>query len=174
MIVKRSRSSPCPTIIPQSNSKYVSEHTSSTEMTSSLSLPGVHVKRGSGCTEINATTFDTGGVIFNIFCDTSWSWTGQLSVTYTSDFQTCISECVTWNTKMSSTCIGVRWSSGVYGPSGLSGGSVCFFFWEMFQGGESSDVGTDSARMVNAVVVMLNPVIDDRLNCRHISLASNT
>jgi hypothetical protein len=110
-----------------------------------------YVKRSTGCTEINNTTYESAGGTFELFCDTRWPSNYFLYVTFTLDYITCMEECVTWNTQMTEKCVGVRWQFGTYGPRGLPGGSECIFNWIMPDGASVQASGEDSARLQNQV-----------------------
>src|SRR5271154_2311601 len=82
------------------------------------------VKRGEGCKSLNgATTFNAGGAVFDIFCGMTWAYYDSLFVSYTPNFQTCMENCVRWNTNNGNQCVGVFWIYGQYGPLGVEGGS---------------------------------------------------
>jgi hypothetical protein len=104
------------------------------------------VKRDSGCTEFNGT-YSSGGDIFSIICDWSWDHGYRLYLTYTVDFASCINGCVSWNTKSSDKCAGVQWIYGTFGPLGETGGSGCYFLWDM-PGAGASTSGIDSGKMI--------------------------
>jgi len=103
------------------------------------------VKRAEGCTSLNgATAVNVSGSVFDIFCDTIWGYYDILFISYTPDFQTCIEECVRWNTNNVNHCVGVFWVCQQYGPLGVNGGYECFYTWDMVDGSNSSASDTDS------------------------------
>ena len=105
------------------------------------------IKRDTGCTAINSTTYQTSGSTFDILCNTAgWSSLDILQITYTIDFVSCINDCAIWNTQKSQKCMGVGWANGEYGPDGVEGGSGCYFFWVMVGNGVPY-VDYDSAKL---------------------------
>jgi|SRR5579859_3345251 len=104
------------------------------------------VKRGVGCTEINATTYMSGSSAFDISCDTAWPYASNLYILYTIDFASCMNGCLAWNTNMTGKCVGVSWIYGNFGPLGVGGGSECIFNWKMLGDNYSSN-GDDSAQL---------------------------
>jgi hypothetical protein len=116
-------------------------------------------KRGSGCTEINSTTYTTEGVAFDILCDTDFgssSGNNALTISYTTDFATCINACVTWNKMNSQKCVGVSWEEP-YGPLGVAGGRACRSFWTLI--GNFASPGVDSAFIQGAISPAVRPYI---------------
>ena len=103
------------------------------------------VKRGGGCTQINAATYTTGGSTFDIICDTSYYWNEILFISYTADFASCMNGCVQWNTGNPQKCVSITWSYGSYRPNGVAGGSECWFFWSATS--SAPVVGQDSAKL---------------------------
>jgi len=94
-----------------------------------------------------ASTYASSGSVFDIYCDTTWLSLDYLSLTYTPDFQSCMNDCVAWNTNSTQKCAGVSWISSATGP-GQPNGSQCWFYWEM-NNTAFHRVGTDSARLRN-------------------------
>lgn len=115
-----------------------------------------HVKRGIGCSEINATTYTTMGVTINLICDTRWPSTNYLYLTYTLDFKSCIDGCVIWNQNGSGNCVGVTWIQTMVGPDGATGGSACYFNWN-FQGKSKQSPGWDNAVLQNVTLPTVFP-----------------
>jgi hypothetical protein len=111
-----------------------------------LQMSETIAKRSVGCTQLNATTFQTDGSTFDILCDKYWGHSDWFYVLYTPDFPTCIKSCVLHNTQNPEKCIGVLWSYGTYGPNGAAGGSECYYFWEM-EGPGRSLAGYDAAHL---------------------------
>jgi hypothetical protein len=103
-------------------------------------------KRSVGCTQLNATSYQTDGSTFDIICDTYWGHSDWFYFIYTADFPGCMKSCAEWNTQNIQKCIGVLWSYGTYGPNGALGGSECWYFWEM-EGPGVSLAGYDAARL---------------------------
>src|SRR5271170_5644284 len=79
-------------------------------------------KRGTICTEVNGTTYQSENATFDIYCSFSWPIGYFLQITYTVDFPTCMNDCAQWNTRTSVKCIGVGWRYGIYGPLGVEQG----------------------------------------------------
>jgi hypothetical protein len=127
-------------------------------------------KRGEGCTEINATSVEIGDDTYGILCDTGWI-NGALYLEFTVDFLTCIKGCSDWNTKMTSTCAGVSWEYGTYGPKGSAGGSICYYIWYFH--GQGSTPGTDSAVLQNIPSVVLFMIVLIIIGSCHCSAAGD-
>ena len=105
-----------------------------------------HMKRGVGCTTLNRTTYSTGGLTFDILCNMYWGHEDTLFITYTPAFTSCIGGCASWNSANVDKCVGVDWTYGIYGPAGVSGGSLCRYLWTMADEGVPQDTD-DSARL---------------------------
>jgi hypothetical protein len=110
-----------------------------------------HSKRGAGCSQINQVTYTTTGVTFDLICDTRWNASNYLYLTYTPDFESCITSCATWNKNGSGNCIGVTWIQTMYGPDGETGPSACYGSWN-FPGNGYSNPGWDSAIIQNVTL----------------------
>lgn len=112
-------------------------------------------KRSVGCSEINGTMYIVGSSVFDVYCDTAgWSNGYNLQIIYTVDFPSCINGCAAYE-----KCVGVRWVYEQYGPTGVAGGSECFFLWAM-PGNGSISVGEDSARLQSDASVISTARID--------------
>jgi len=103
------------------------------------------VKRGTGCAQVNAATYATGGYTFDIICDTSYYWTEILFISYTVDFASCMNACVQWNIVNPEKCVSMTWRYSFYGPDGVAGGSECWFYWSATSW--VPVVGQDSAKL---------------------------
>lgn len=118
--------------------------------------PVSQVKGGQGCTGLNRT-YEYEGVAFDIFCGTSWPFE-PLYITYTVGFPDCMRECAQWNIEKTQKCVGVAWSSGMYGPRGRAGGSTCWFYWNMVLGDQHVDTNMDSGRLNLELPTITHPV----------------
>jgi hypothetical protein len=114
------------------------------------------LKRSIGCAQIgNATSYETEGSTFEIFCDFVWHASNTMTVTYTIDFVSCMDACIGWNGNHSAKCVGVVWRGGYYGPGGEAGGSICSLQWNMIVSEGYNQTSFDSARLLS---VPLPPV----------------
>src|SRR5271170_1604048 len=117
------------------------------------------VKRSSECTQNSKYTIS--GSVFSITCDFQWAWWDALYITFTPDFQSCMNACIDWNSHSQDTCAGVSWSDGTYGPSGVSGGSECTFYWATTtsfptNGTDSGQLQTLSTPTVSHILLLTN------------------
>lgn len=73
----------------------------------------------------------TSGDEFSVTCDYDY-YGKDLYLSHTIDFVSCINGCTQWTSNNPEMpCVGAVWSSGAYGPSGLSGGRECFYKWNV-------------------------------------------
>jgi hypothetical protein len=114
------------------------------------------VKRSSGCTQ-NSTYITTPASIFSVSCNSIWAWWDALYITFTPDFETCMDACAAWNAQTQETCVGASWTDGTYGPSGVTGGSECTFYWVTTTSFQSN--GTDSAQLENVETPTVLPPV---------------
>lgn len=93
------------------------------------------------CSDISESTYDFGDATFDILCDTAFTRTLCLQVTYTTSFTDCINACINWES--TTPCVGIQWE---YGTNGPEEGSLCTLFWNM-TGNEIQKFGIDTARL---------------------------
>ena len=134
------------------------------------------VKRSSECTQ--NSTYTISASVFSISCDSEWAWWDALYITFTRDFQSCMTACVDWNSHSQDTCRGVSWTDGTYGPSGVSEGSECVFYWATTTSFQTN--GTDSAQLQTLSTATVPPSLkasltftDDQLD-RYYTSCSTT
>lgn len=98
---------------------------------SALSPGSALDKRAEGCNEISLYTtdgsYETEGIVFDILCNTSFSFRQYSKLIYTN-FTGCMNDCTSYP---NTSCVGVEYHYGLYGPSGPTGGSACYLLWTL-------------------------------------------
>jgi hypothetical protein len=87
----------------------------------------------------------TTGAKFDMICGVNFNF-NDIFLNYTLDYRSCIDGCAVWNTNSTEVCVGIGYAPGNYGPSGVQGGSQCFYKWQM-PGLGTYTPGIDSARL---------------------------
>jgi len=99
------------------------------------------------CISGNGTIYQTAtGAEFEIYCGINWAF-GDLYISYTPDFMTCVENCAKWNENTNNTvCLGIAYAPQNYGPDESQ--FECYFKWELQNASSFSLV--DSAILVPA------------------------
>ena len=126
-------------------------------MTCSPSHPFMKRSTGSSCQDLNNSTYQTSGAIFDVLCDTLFSYEGYLDVFYTDTFTECVDICATYESSV--PCTGIEYESGVAGPNGQN---LCYMLWNLTGETGNGTVGTDSAKLRPRAVVLPHFELTDR------------
>lgn len=105
------------------------------------------VKRGYGCSsEITQSPYTTSdGTTFDLQCNTSYTNTQFLDITYTTNFSSCMEACVKWDEAV--PCVGVQWDHETLSYQGNN--YLCYLLWDM-SGNSTEEDQIDSAKIRTA------------------------